>query len=272
MQKIIKVLKKQGKSIGFVPTMGALHAGHASLIQKCREENGIAVLSTFVNPAQFGPKEDFKKYPRPQRRDKLFAKQNKVDIIFYPSVDVIYPTGFLTYINVEQIDNVLCGQSRPGHFRGVATVVGKLLNIVQPDVMYLGQKDGQQVVVLRKMAADLNFPVRIKVCPTIREKDGLALSSRNQYLNSKERQEAPVLYQALKIARAKIARGERQAGKIINMISAHIRKNSSAKIDYVACVDADSLASVKKIQGSIMIALAAKFRKTRLIDNIIVNI
>ena len=207
LRKIIQAHKNRRKTIGFVPTMGALHQGHGSLINRCRKENDFVVLSIFVNPTQFGPKEDFHRYPRPIKKDILFAKKEKVDIMFYPSKELLYPSGFLTYIEVNAISHVLCGSSRPTHFRGIATIVAKLLNIVQPDTLYLGQKDAQQVAVLRRMIKDLDFVATVRACPTVREKDGLALSSRNQSLTPEQRQEAPVLYQALKIAKSKIVSG-----------------------------------------------------------------
>jgi len=272
MQSTIQSLKRQGKKIGFVPTMGALHEGHASLIKKCRRENDIVVVSIFVNPKQFGLKEDFSRYPRPEKKDNLLAKKEKVDIIFYPSERKMYPTNFLTSIAVDQLDQNLCGKIRPGHFKGVTTVVGKLLNIVDPDVMYLGQKDAQQAVILKRMAVDLNFPVQIKICPTVRETNGLALSSRNNYLNEKDRREAMVLFQSLKHAKKHVLSGERNAARIIRQIGRTITEGTSGKIDYITCVDYNTLMTVKNLRGKILIALAVHFSKTRLIDNIIVQV
>ena len=269
LRREIKIIKDRNETIGFVPTMGALHEGHLSLIRKSRRENDAVIISIFVNPKQFGPKEDFRAYPRPEKKDILLAKEEKVDIIFYPSEKEMYPAGFLTSIDVGAITDFLCGASRPGHFRGVTTVVGKLLNIVAPDAMYLGQKDAQQAIVLRRMVADLDFPVTVKVCPTVREPDGLAMSSRNQYLTRHQRESATVLFQSLKDAQKRVLAGERNAAKIVRAVRATIAKHSPGKIDYIACVNANSLAPLKRLKGKIMIALAVKFGRTRLIDNIV---
>lgn len=252
--------------------MGALHEGHASLLRQARRQNDLVVLSIFVNPTQFGPKEDLKKYPRTLLSDEKLAKKQGVDIIFYPSAKNIYPTNYLTYIEVNGITNILCGASRPGHFKGVATIVAKLLNIVSPDVMYLGQKDAQQVIVLKKMMTDLNFSTTVKVCPTIRESDGIAMSSRNRYLNPQERQQATVLYQSLQSAKKKIQEGEKSASKLTRFIKSNITNQTSGIIDYVSIVDAASLKEIKTLHGKVMIALAVKFGSTRLIDNMIVSV
>ncbi|MCK5015144.1 MAG: pantoate--beta-alanine ligase [Candidatus Omnitrophica bacterium] len=272
LRSSIKKYKDQNKTIGFVPTMGALHEGHLALIRKSRRENDIVIISVFVNPKQFGPKEDFNSYSRPEKKDILLAKNEKVDIIFYPSEKEMYPTGFLTSINVEGITDVLCGASRPGHFQGVTTVVGKLINIVTPDVMYLGQKDAQQTIVLKRMTADLNFPVTVKICPTVREADGLAMSSRNRHLTARQRETATVLYKSLKNAKKRILAGERSSARIIRSMRAEIEKNSPGKIDYIACVNADSLTPIKQLKGKVTITLAVKFGRTRLIDNTIFRI
>ena len=272
VRALIKKAKTRGRTIGFVPTMGALHEGHASLLNRCRKDNDVSVLSIFVNPKQFGPDEDFAKYPRPFKNDAALAKKCGVDIIFRPSVEEMYPKNFLTSVKLDGITNVLCGRSRPEHFNGVATVVEKLLNIIQPDTIYLGQKDAQQVIVLKKMIRDLNIPVTVNVCPTIRERDGLALSSRNKYLTSQQRQQAPVLYSSLKLAQKKIIAGERNPASIIQLIRSHIEHNSTGRIDYVECVAADSLQLVDKIRGKVLIALAVWFGKARLIDNILLSV
>ena len=271
LRQFIKKQKQQKKTIGFVPTMGALHAGHASLLRYARRENDFVILSIFVNPTQFGPNEDFKKYPRPFKKDLALAETEGTDIIFYPSAKIIYPREYLTYIEVNGNNNQLCGRSRPGHFKGVTTVVGKLLNIVTPDVMYLGQKDAQQAIILKKMVEDLNFDVQIKVCPIIRETDGLAMSSRNQYLSKQERQEAPILFQALNAAKQRILAGERNSKKIIQTITSLIKSHSTSVIEYIECVEANSLTPLKILKGNILIALAVKFGNTRLIDNIVVR-
>lgn len=272
MQQISAKLHREGKTIGFVPTMGYLHAGHGALLEKCRKENDVAVLSIFVNPLQFGPNEDFRRYPRDKKHDELLAKKKNVDIIFYPSEKEMYPTGYLTKISVGEIGKGLCGRSRPGHFDGVATVVAKLINAVNPDVMYLGQKDAQQVVVLKQLASDLNWPLTIRVVPTVREKDGLALSSRNKYLSSGERIQAASLYRSLQYAKTFIRNGERHSKNISAEMARIIKENDSAKIDYIACVDAESLAPLIRIKGNVLIALAVFIGRTRLIDNIVIKV
>ncbi|HOW36235.1 MAG TPA: pantoate--beta-alanine ligase [Candidatus Omnitrophota bacterium] len=272
MQKYILGLKSKNKRIGFVPTMGYLHKGHGALLRRCRKENNISVLSIFVNPKQFGPNEDFHRYPRDLKKDELFAQREKVDIIFYPSADDMYPKDYLTYVEVGKIAQGLCGKFRPGHFRGVATVVGKLINVIQPDILYLGQKDAQQAAILKRMIVDLNFPVRVKIVPTVREQDGLAMSSRNSYLNDKQRQQAPILYRTLRHAEGLIQQGQRNPRKIIGQMRAMILKAAPFKIDYIECVDAASLDPLKVLRGDILIALAAWLGKTRLIDNIVLTV
>lgn len=272
LRQILNKARRQKQKIGFVPTMGYFHEGHCSLMRLAKKECDITVVSIYVNPKQFAPREDFSRYPRDIKRDALMAKKENVDILFIPSDNVVYPNGYLTYIDVEKISTTLCGHFRPGHFKGVATVVAKLLNMVGPDVMYLGQKDAQQAVVLSRMAADLNFPTLIRVAPTVREKDGLAMSSRNVYLTPQERLQAPVLYRALKNAVARIQAGERSALKIIGIIHKIIKQHSHGKIQYVACVDADTLGALKILKAKVLIALSVFFGKTRLIDNVIVPI
>ena len=277
VRRNILFAKSRGKKIGFVPTMGYLHEGHASLLRQCKKENDISVLSVFVNPKQFGPNEDFKEYPRDYKKDELLAKKEKVDIIFHPSIKEMYPdersepSGYLTSVEVERLGNCLCGKSRPGHFKGVTTVVAKLLNIVSPDVLYLGQKDAQQVVIIRTMMEDLNFPSNVKVLATVREKDGLAMSSRNRYLTPLERKEAPILFQALRSAKEKILDGERNPDRIIEMIRSMISKNSNGRIDYIECLKAKTLEPMIALSGEVLIALAVWFNQTRLIDNILVR-
>ncbi len=272
LQQALRQIRREKTSIGFVPTMGYLHAGHAALLHKARRQNSVVVLSIFVNPHQFGPSEDFSRYPRDFKKDEKLAKKENVDIIFYPSEKIMYPTEILTSVAVSRLSQTLCGAFRPGHFTGVATVVAKLLNIVQPDVMYLGQKDAQQVAVLKKMVLDLNFPTHISVLPTIREKDGLALSSRNSYLTLQERQLAPMIYQALKSAKALIDKGERNTQKINQFIRQTITQAFPAKFDYVECVDAQQLQPLSQLRGQILIAVALWLGKTRLIDNVKVTV
>jgi len=270
-QKIIKELKLKRKSIGFVPTMGALHEGHLSLIRSSCKENDFTVVSIFVNPVQFGPKEDLNKYPRPIKNDLVLCKKAGVDLVFHPMAENIYPQGYKTWVTVDGLSKELCGKSRPVHFRGVTTVVAKLFNIIQPDAAYFGQKDAQQAIIIEKMAQDLNFPVKIQAIPTVREKDGLALSSRNIYLNKQERQDALVLQQVLDLAKSVIKSGERNTQKVIFLMRRFIAHKSSAKIDYVEIVDYNNLLPARIISGKCLVALAVWIGKTRLIDNVIVT-
>jgi pantoate--beta-alanine ligase len=272
LQKALSLARQKNKSIGFVPTMGALHAGHASLLNRSRKDNDVSVLSIFVNPTQFGPNEDFAKYPRDKKKDVLLAKKENVDIIFYPSENMMYPAGYLTFIEVANLGQVLEGRTRPGHFKGVTTVVGKLLNIINPDAMYLGAKDAQQCVVLKRMAEDLNIRTKIIVCPTVRENDGLAMSSRNQYLSPSERKDATVLYSSLILAKNEIKRGLRDAVKVRFLIEQNIRTLSKGEVDYVACVDENTLEPLTVLKGNVLVALAARWGKTRLIDNLTLSV
>ncbi len=269
LRKILAQSRAKGQKIGFVPTMGYFHEGHLQLMRRAKKECDLCVVSIFVNPTQFGPKEDLSRYPRDLKRDTLLCQKENVDILFIPSDNDIYSNRYLTYIDVGNISQALCGAFRSGHFRGVATVVAKFLNIVMPDVMYLGQKDAQQVVVLKTMVADLNILTQIQVVPTARETDGLAMSSRNVFLSAQDRQEAPVLYQALLAAQKQIKAGERSAAKLIRGITRMITAKSQGKIQYVACVNAQTLRSLKVLEGQVLIALAVYFGKTRLIDNIL---
>lgn len=271
MKTFSGMLKKEGKTIGFVPTMGYLHEGHISLARTAKKLNDVVVMSIFVNPTQFGPNEDFDSYPRDLKRDEDLARAEGVDVIFYPSVKDMYPEGYNTYVNVERLTGGLCGEKRPGHFRGVTTVVAKLFNIVKPDIAYFGQKDAQQVAVIRKMVQDLNIDVSIKVLPTAREKDGLAMSSRNKYLSGAERQDAVVLSQALSAAKAMVERGEKDPKLVIDAMGSMIKVKPSAKVDYIAIVDPDTLEEVRTIEKPVLIALAVYIGKTRLIDNIILE-
>jgi len=272
MQNIVRALKTKGNTIGIVPTMGALHNGHLSLIKRAGRQNDIVIVSIFVNPAQFGPKEDFSQYPRPFGKDAALCRAAGVDIIFVPQPRDMYPDNYLTYINVERITDFMCGRCRPGHFRGVATVVGKLFNIIMPDSAYFGLKDYQQSVVIKKMAVDLNFPVKIVACPIVREKDGLALSSRNIYLAPAERKKALSLYISLQNAKNLIEyKNTVSVKKLVSEIKKDLSGNA-AKIDYIDIRDADTLEELKIInkKRKTVIAIAAFFGSTRLIDNIIV--
>ena len=278
----VKSLKRKKKLIGLVPTMGYLHEGHLSLAKRAKEDTDIVIMSIFVNPIQFSPSEDFKEYPRDLKRDTELAKSVGVDVVFYPSVRSMYPAlarkdgmyqkDYLTYVNVEKITTVLCGKSRPEHFKGVCTVVTKLFNIVQPDFAYLGQKDFQQAVVIKRMVRDLNLPIKIKVCPIVREKNGLAMSSRNIYLNNEEREDATILYKALCKAREMILKGERNSSLVIEEMRKMISSKLTAKIDYISIVDAENLNKVEKLEGKVSICLAVWIGKTRLIDNIALRI
>ncbi|MCK9604039.1 MAG: pantoate--beta-alanine ligase [Candidatus Omnitrophica bacterium] len=270
LSEILKKYRSKGKAIGLVPTMGALHEGHLSLLRQARRENNIVVASIFVNPTQFGPGEDFSRYPRPAAKDISCCRKGGVNFIFYPSVKDMYPQGFSTFVTVEGLSSVLCGEHRPGHFRGVATVVAKLFNIVQPDSAYFGQKDAQQAIIIKRMVADLNIPVKVRVMPTIRDKEGLALSSRNVYLSLAQRHDALVLSGALKLARHLFKSGVKDSAKIIGSMKKMIKGKKSAKIDYVAIVDLNNLKPIKKISDNCLITLAVRIGKTRLIDNTII--
>jgi pantoate--beta-alanine ligase len=247
----LREARSRGLAVGLVPTMGALHAGHVSLMRAVREEIGFVVVSIFVNPTQFGPAEDFDCYPRPLDSDLKTCEANGVDLVFHPDAKTMYPPGFQTLVEVKGLQDVLCGASRPGHFRGVATVVLKLFNIIQPEVAYFGQKDAQQVRIIRRMVDDLNVPVRVRVCPTVREPDGLAISSRNQYLDEAQRTHARALFQGLR-----------------EVLASRIAATPGAELGYAAVVDADTLKPVRKLKGEVLVALAVKFGTTRLIDNL----
>jgi pantoate--beta-alanine ligase len=269
LRQAVTAARRAGKQVGFVPTMGALHAGHVSLIEAARAANSFVVASIFVNPTQFGPNEDFTRYPRPLEHDLDCC--DGVDLIFIPDAATMYPPGFQTFVQVKDLSDILEGASRPGHFQGVATVVLKLFNLVQPDQAYFGQKDAQQVRVIQQMVRDLNVPVEIVVCPTLREPDGLALSSRNQYLDANQRREATALNQALEKAAAMIRAGERNAAVIERAMADRIAATPEAVLDYAAAVDANTLRLVTPLEGRVLLALAVKFGATRLIDNRIVE-
>jgi pantoate--beta-alanine ligase len=271
MSTFVKMMKKEGKSIGFVPTMGYLHDGHMSLVKTAKKHTDIVVLSIFVNPLQFGSGEDYEKYPRDFKRDEELARGAGVDVIFYPSVKEMYPNGYATAVNVERLTDTLCGASRPGHFKGVTTVVAKLFGIVKPDIAYFGQKDAQQAIIIKKMVEDLNMGIEIKVMPVVREKDGLAMSSRNAYLSDEERKEAVVLYQSLKKAEELIRQGEKDPKKIIKTMEGMIKSRPALKTDYISIVDMKELKPVDAISGEVLVALAVFAGKTRLIDNIIAS-
>lgn len=271
LSKALKSSRKSAKRIGFVPTMGALHPGHLSLIKQAHQDCPIVVVSIFINPIQFSLKEDLAKYPRTLKRDLAFCRKAGADFVFIPEPGVIYPNDFTTFVNVEGLENLLCGISRPGHFRGVTTVIAKLLNIVGPDLLYLGQKDAQQAVIIKKMVQDLNFPVKVKVMPIVREKNGLAMSSRNIYLSQNQKLQSTVLFKALSLAKTLIDYGQRDTQKIIRRMKELISKKKQIKIEYLTIVDLETLEFIKKITQNCMICLAAKIGKTRLIDNFLIS-
>ena len=267
-----KTRREQDRTIGLVPTMGALHEGHLSLVREARRMCDVVVVSVFVNPAQFGPGEDFERYPRDLTKDTALLTDYNVDYIFAPPVEEIYPKGFATYVNVDGLSEQLEGASRPGHFRGVATVVTILLNVVKPDFAFFGQKDAQQALVIRRLVKDLAFDSEIIVLPTVREDSGLAISSRNLYLSPEEQQAAPVIHRALAKAREAYKEGERNAGKLSEMVRSTIEAEPRAKVDYVSITDADTLERLDKLdERPILIAVAAYVGKTRLIDNTLLN-
>jgi pantoate--beta-alanine ligase len=271
MQKLRQLLdtkRLERKNIGFVPTMGYLHQGHLSLIKSSAKENDITVLSIYVNPTQFGPNEDLDNYPRDLENDTKIAKEAGADIIFIPNNEMMYIDNHVTYVNVHELTDNLCGLSRPTHFQGVTTIVTKLFNIVQPKRAYFGQKDAQQAIIIKRMVKDLNIPVDIVVCPIIREHDGLAMSSRNTYLNQQERSEATILNESLQKAKMLIESGERNSIVIKNTIQSMINSKPSANIDYISIVSQETLKDIVTIKDSILIAIAVKIGKTRLIDNI----
>ena len=273
MQRLSLEYKRRGKTVGFVPTMGYLHEGHTSLINIARKHADIVVVSIFVNPIQFGPSEDYDRYPRDIERDKEILEKMGVDIMFYPSVDDLYPEGFTTYVEVKGLSDKLCGRYRSGHFRGVTTVVAKLFNIVMPDIAVFGEKDAQQAIIIKRMVRDLNFPVKIIVGPTIREPDGLAMSSRNEYLTEEERKVAPAIYQSLLLAKNLVEQGERDASKIIAAMYEFLSKYERIKVEYIEIVDKEGLNPIERLEkGEALIAIAAYLGKARLIDNISVKV
>lgn len=267
----IKAWMKEGKSIGFVPTMGFLHEGHQSLIERAKKENDKVVVSVFVNPTQFGPTEDLESYPRDFEKDTMLCEMTGADLIFHPNAKEMYEKDASTLIHVEGLTNALCGKSRPTHFGGVCLVVSKLFHIVSPDRAYFGEKDAQQLAVIKRMVKDLNFDIEIVGCPIIREVDGLAKSSRNAYLNTQERAAATILNKALTKGKEMILAGETNVVKVKNEITEIICKEPLAKIDYVDIVDFDTIAPVKSIKGNILVAVAVFIGKTRLIDNFIIQ-
>lgn len=262
--------KKEGLTVGLVPTMGYLHEGHASLVDEAVRQCDRVVASVFVNPTQFGPNEDLEDYPRDFDRDKALLEEHGCHLVFHPSVEEMYPEGAATYVEIHSdMPKQLCGKTRPIHFRGVCTVVSKLFNIVTPDKAFFGQKDAQQLAILRRMVRDLSYGIQLVGCPIVREADGLAKSSRNTYLNPQERQAALVLSQAVKLGQELVAQGERDAAKLVAAMSAHIAAQPLARIDYVEAVDGVTMEPVETLQGTVLVAMAVYIGKTRLIDNFI---
>jgi len=267
-----KIRREQDKTVGLVPTMGALHEGHLSLVREARRMCDVVVVSVFVNPTQFGPGEDYQQYPRNLTKDTALLTDYNVDYIFAPTVEEIYPKGFATYVNVEGLSEQLEGASRPGHFRGVATVVTILLNTVRPDFAFFGQKDAQQALVIKRLVRDLAFDTEIVVLPIVREDSGLAISSRNLYLTPDEQQSATVLHKALNQAKTAFKEGERNAGRLADLIRSTLETEPRARLDYVTIADAETLDKLDRLDDRpILVALAAYVGKTRLIDNMILN-
>ena len=271
MKEAVRRLRVEGRTIGLVPTMGFLHEGHLSLVRECRRSADVTVVSIFVNPLQFGPREDLAAYPRDIERDAGLLERKDVDILFAPEAGDMYPEGYQTTVDVPRLSRNLCGSSRPGHFKGVATVVLKLFNIIRPDLAFFGQKDAQQAAVLKRMAADLNLDVEVRVLPIVRETDGLAMSSRNVYLTPRERAAAVVLSRALAEAGQLFDRGERRAEVLIARVRTLIEREPSGRLDYVEVVGVSDLAPLEKIDRDALVALAVYFGRTRLIDNIVLE-
>jgi len=272
MRQLVSQAKRQGKSIGLVPTMGALHDGHLELLRRAKSMCDVAITSIFVNPAQFGPNEDFSKYPRDFANDCTKAVNAGIDIVFHPAAAEMYPEGYVTFVNVDgSITDKLCGLSRPGHFRGVATIVSKLLNIIQPDKAFFGQKDAQQVVVIKRMIEDLNLSTAIEIVPIVRAADGLALSSRNAYLSSQEREAALVLSRSLRLAEQAVNSGQRDLAQIRQLVVDEINAQKLASIDYVEIYRFPGLEPIQQLADQALLALAVKIGRTRLIDNTILE-
>jgi pantoate--beta-alanine ligase len=269
VRSTVKEWKKNGLKVGLVPTMGFLHEGHLSLIKKAVAENDKVIVSVFVNPTQFGPNEDFEAYPRDLNKDAALCEEAGADLIFHPEPEEMYPDGFCSSVNMTGLTDALCGKSRPIHFQGVCTVVSKLFNIAAPDNAYFGEKDAQQLAIIKRMVKDLNFDIKITGCPIIREEDGLAKSSRNTYLNPEERQAALVLSKAVKCGRSLVEGGEKDSAVILKEMKSIIENEPLARIDYVEIVDMNTMKNIDKVKGDVLCAMAVYIGKTRLIDNFI---
>jgi pantoate--beta-alanine ligase len=271
VRNLVRAAGRQGRKIGLVPTMGALHVGHLSLIEAAVKDCDFVVVSIFVNPTQFGPGEDIENYPRPFEADLEICREAGVDVVFAPAPQQMYPAENLSWVTVEKLTEPLCGRGRPVHFRGVTTVCTKLFNIVVPDVAYFGQKDAQQAIVVRRMVADLNMSLEIVVCPTVREPNGLAVSSRNQYLSEQQKTDATNIYKSLQTCRRMIDAGVSEGWQIIAEMRKMLQQVPSIEIEYVSIVDAETLESVDEIAGTVLVAVAVKIGPARLIDNILVD-
>lgn len=271
MHATCREVRRVGKRLGLVPTMGALHAGHLSLVCAARAHCDVVAVSIFVNPLQFGPQEDFSRYPRDLEKDRALLSQERVDLVFAPNAEEMYGRDRSSYVTVEGLSERLCGRLRPGHFRGVTTVVAKLCNIVEPDVAFFGQKDAAQAAIIRQMVRDLNFNIQIVVAPIVREQDGLAMSSRNAYLTPEQRKQAAVLYRALMRVQTLADRGERRAAELIHAGEEVIREQPEVKLDYLEIVNPDTLESVADVSRGALVAVAALIGNTRLIDNVLLT-
>lgn len=269
MRAASRAARRSGKRLGFVPTMGALHEGHLSLVRAARAKCGVVAVSIFVNPLQFGPSEDLAKYPRTFERDLALLKKEAVDFLFAPTPEEMYPSGAVTYVTVEGLSEKLCGKSRPGHFRGVTTVVAKLFHIVEPDLAFFGQKDAAQATIIRRMVRDLNLPVEIVVCPIVREPDGLAMSSRNAYLGPPERKAALVLHRALAQLKKRFDQGEKNAAALIEAGKLVLAQEPAVRLDYLEIVDPATLNPMADLASGALVAVAAFVGNTRLIDNVV---
>lgn len=271
VRELVKLWKKAGETVALVPTMGYLHEGHGSLIEKARKENDKVVVSIFVNPMQFGPNEDLASYPRDLEKDSAYCESLGADLIFHPEPEEMYHEGFSSYVDMSILTEELCGLSRPVHFRGVCTVVSKLFHIVQPDRAYFGEKDAQQLAIIKHMVDDLNIDVEVIGCPIVRESDGLAKSSRNTYLSPEERQAALILSQAIELGKKLVAEGETDADKLVEKMKENIAKEPMAKIDYVKAVNGLTMQQQKEVKAPMLVAMAVYIGKTRLIDNFILS-
>jgi pantoate--beta-alanine ligase len=271
MRNASRAARREGKRLGFVPTMGALHEGHLSLVRAARASCDVVVVSIFVNPTQFGPNEDLEKYPRSFERDRELLQKEGVDLLFAPSVEEMYPAGAVTWVTVEELSDKLDGRSRPGHFRGVTTVVSKLFHVVEPDAAFFGQKDAAQVAIIRRMVRDLALPVEIVVCPIVREPDGLAMSSRNAYLDPQQRRQALVLHRSLILVKALVDEGQRTAAMLIAAAREQFEREPGVRLDYFEVVDSEGLDAVADVSGGALVAVAAYVGTTRLIDNVVLG-